>query len=104
MSFIFNTAFGQKFDAGKPRASLIPPGFTKLLIDVLEYGAAKYGENNWKNVADAHQRYYDALMRHVAAWWGGELCDEETGLHHLMHGACCIAFLVWLDLNAKTEK
>jgi len=39
-------------------------------------------------------RPYAALRRHMAAWWSGEDNDPETGLSHLSHAACCLAFLV----------
>ena len=84
---------GVKFDAGKTRFSLILRGFNRWLLKVLDYGAEKYGvDNNWQHVLDARRRYYDALMRHIAAWWDGEWLDPESGLPHLAHAAACIAF------------
>jgi hypothetical protein len=88
---------GQKHDAQKPRHSLLPLGSVEGVIDVLEFGATKYGENNWQHVPNARTRYYDAAMRHLGAWWGGERLDAESGLPHLAHAACCILFLMWGD-------
>ena len=87
---------GKKFDAGKLRHSLIPPGALNEIIAVLEHGASKYGEHNWKHVDDAHTRYYDAAHRHLAAWWGGGWIDEESECHHLAHAVCCLIFLMAL--------
>ena len=56
-------AEGAKYDAGKLRWSLIPLGVMDDYLKVLEFGAAKYAENNWQHVPDANRRYYDALMR-----------------------------------------
>lgn len=84
---------GVKFDAGKPRYDLVPPEFEDALAKVLTFGAAKYGDRNWEN-GMKWGRPYAALRRHMAAWWGGEDADPETGLSHLWHAACCIAFLV----------
>jgi hypothetical protein len=39
-------------------------------------------------------RVFGAMMRHSWAWWRGERTDPESGLPHLHHAACCIAFLM----------
>ncbi len=90
---------GMKNDKSKLRASLLPKGTLNAVIRVLEFGATKYRENNWKHVPDAKTRYYDAMHRHIDAWWGGEQKDPETGEHHLAHATCCAMFLMWLDFN-----
>lgn len=53
----------------------------------------KTGERNWE-LGMKWGRPYAALRRHMAAWWKGEHKDPETGMSHLWHAACCIAFLV----------
>ena len=88
---------GQKFDTNKPRMSLLPKGALNAVIRVLEFGATKYQENNWKHVPEAKTRYYDAMQRHIEAWWSGEQKDPETGEHHLAHAICCGMFLWWFD-------
>ena len=88
---------GRKDDAGKLRYSLIPVGPLRAIAEVLDFGARKYGADNWKRVPDARARYTDALMRHVEAWRDGERRDAETGLPHLAHAACCLLFLLWVD-------
>lgn len=88
---------GKKFDVGKLRWSLLPPGAVENVIRVLEHGAKKYGEHNWQKVTPGRQRYYDAVMRHMEAWWGGQKLDPDSGLPHLAHAACSIAFLLWFD-------
>ena len=90
---------GRKFDIGKLRHSLLPPGVLKEVIKVLEYGATKYAPDNWKHVSDGRRRYYDAALRHIDAWYSGEKTDSETDLHHLAQAMCCLMFLVWLDEN-----
>jgi hypothetical protein len=88
---------GMKFDNAKHRWSLLPSGTVQQIIAVLEFGAAKYKENNWQHVDRGPERYYDALMRHVHAWRDGEKNDSESGLHHLAHAGCCLLFMLWLD-------
>jgi hypothetical protein len=86
---------GTKYDGGKMRYSLLPKGVVSDIVQVLEYGAGKYGSNNWQGLPDFEDRYYDAMMRHVAAYRAGERCDWESGLPHLAHAMCNLAFLLW---------
>lgn len=94
---------GTKNDAGKPRWSLLPLGFVRGVVEVLEVGAAKYDVDNWQKVPDARRRYYDAAHRHIEAWWEGERDDADDGLHHLLHAGCCVAFAWWLDVHGAEE-
>lgn len=88
---------GIKHDTDKPRHSLLPAGTVGQIVQVLEHGARKYAIDNWQCVPDARTRYFDALHRHVEAWWRGERTDPESGMHHLAHAGCCVLFLLWLD-------
>lgn len=88
-----------KADAGKPRLSLMP---TQIIFDVVairEYGNAKYpegGPDNWKGVEP--ERYRDAAFRHFLAYLNDPYgVDKESGLPHLWHLACNIAFLCELE-------
>lgn len=89
---------GAKHDRGKPRWSLLPSSILTVLR-VAEYGAQKYSLDNWQLVDDARRRYFDALQRHVWAWWSGEMNDPESGEHHLAHATCCALYLIWFDAN-----
>lgn len=87
---------GAKADAGKPRPSLVPPSLVWAVARVREYGCAKYHDpDNWRRVEP--KRYRDALYRHWLAYLDGEELDPESGLPHLWHVACNIAFLIELD-------
>jgi len=88
---------GTKLDQSKPRWSLLPSGTISQVIAVLEYGAQKYSVGNWIGVPDAKTRYYDAAMRHIESWHGGENNDPESGLPHLAHTICCLLFLMWFE-------
>jgi hypothetical protein len=90
---------GVKFDSGKLRYDLIPPEVEEAIAAVLTFGANKYGERNWE-LGMSWGRPYAALRRHMAAWWSGEDKDPETGMSHLAHAACCIAFLVSFEARA----
>ena len=88
---------GRKDDSAKRRYSLLPKGTVNSVVDVLEFGSKKYADNNWQKVPNAKTRYYDAALRHIDAWFGGEIKDIETGLPHLAHAICCLMFLMWFD-------
>lgn len=53
-------------------------------------GARKYGRHNYRAVGTRSSVYYDAIIRHLTAWWEGEDIDPESGVHHLMKAAACI--------------
>jgi len=84
---------GVKFDEGKPPYHLLAPELLEATASVLSSGAEKYGERNWEG-GMSWSRPFAALMRHMWAWWRGENTDDETGMSHLWHAACCIMFLI----------
>jgi hypothetical protein len=95
---------GKKFDQEKLRFSLLPFKSLELITEVLEFGAKKYDVNNWMYVTDPKTRYFNALMRHLIAWWQGEKHDPETRLLHLAHAGCCILFLLWFEFYSTTSE
>jgi hypothetical protein len=94
---------GQKFDSDKPQWHLVQPLSMQEYIKVLTYGAEKYASDNWRKVPDGKKRYFSALLRHVWAWWLGEVRDQESGYHHLAHAMCCLAFLLEPELEAEAQ-
>ena len=90
---------GIKFDKDKQRWDLLPTIAVAEVVGVLTYGARKYAPDNWRHVAGWKWRYYGAAMRHLVAWWLGEMIDPESGKHHLAHAVCCLLFATELDLS-----
>lgn len=88
-----------KADAGKPKLTLVPRKILTAVARVREYGNKKYGSSeNWKQVEI--ERYRDAAFRHFLAYLDDpEGLDEESGLPHLWHLACNIAFLCEMEEN-----
>lgn len=84
----------QKFDFDKVRLELLPPEFLEGIGKVLTFGAKKYAAGNWAS-GDGFDwsRLYGALLRHMMAWANGEDIDPESGLSHLYHAGCMLAFL-----------
>lgn len=83
---------GTKHDSGKPEIGLVSHIFLFGLATVLTYGARKYGAQNWRQGL-AYSRLFNAIMRHLWAWWGGQECDPESGLPHLDHAAAGLMML-----------
>lgn len=95
-----------KADAGKPKLTLVPQRIIYAIAAIREYGNRKYpegGPDNWKEVEP--ERYRDAAFRHLLAYivdpYG---MDPESGLPHLWHLACNIAFLCELEKEAYEEE
>ena len=92
-----------KADAGKAQLTLVPREIIWDIAQIRMYGTKKYKDpDNWKKVETV--RYQDAAMRHFLAYLDNpESVDEESGLPHLWHLACNIAFLCerYKDDNSK---
>ena len=90
---------GIKHDGDKPMWHLLPFDALAYVVRVMSFGAGKYGPDNWRDLDAPSDRYFSALMRHVAAWRAGEHLDPETGLPHLAHAATNAIFLLWFELQ-----
>ena len=86
-----------KADYGKAKLSLVPRRIIWDVAAIREYGEKKYGSaENWKAVEP--ERYRDAAYRHFMKYLDDpEGVDKESGLPHLWHLACNIAFLCELE-------
>jgi hypothetical protein len=94
---------GVKHDADKLRFDLIPPDAMTAIAAVLTYGAVKYADRNWEKGMD-RARLRAAAERHRIADLMGEERDDETGLPHKAHEACCILMELALFLrNVGTD-
>lgn len=86
-----------KADAGKLRLTLVPRQIIRDIAAVREFAVnGKYKDpDNWKQVEP--ERYWEATLRHIlAAWDNYRAIDPESGLKHISHAACNIAFLLEL--------
>lgn len=92
-----------KHDEGKPRPTLVPVSLIDAVTTIREYGCRKYSDpENWRKVEP--QRYRDALYRHWLAYLSGEKTDQESGLPHLWHIACNVAFLIEMEGNNENNQ
>ena len=86
-----------KTDAGKIRPTLVPTEAIWAIAEIREYGSKKYGDSeNWQMVEV--ERYRAAAFRHWLHYLedpSGR--DRESGLPHLWHCLCNLAFLAELE-------
>lgn len=81
-----------KFDNNKLRLELVPTEAVEGVTRVLENGAEKYGDYNWRQ-GMTWSRLIGATLRHFFAFIRGIDLDEESGLPHLDHAICNLMFL-----------
>lgn len=92
---------GRKDDGGKLRWDLLPLDVVEKLVEIYEFGANKYGENNWRTIENGYKRCRAALFRHLTAYDKGEHVDQESGKSHLAHAAWNALSMVYF---AEREK
>ena len=91
---IINADGGKKEDGNKTRYDLLPLAVLRGMAQVMTFGAAKYGQDNWQKV-ELH-RYIAALHRHLdAVLLEGEGLDKDTKLPHAYHFATNAIFIAW---------
>lgn len=85
-----------RYDQGKNEFhhfdTYFDPGFAAEIGRAFDYGARKYGRNNWQK-GMSWSRCLNSGRRHLFAWWRGEVYDKESGIHHLALLTCSIMFL-----------
>lgn len=89
-----------KKDAGKLRWSLLPVDALEETIRVLEFGAIKYGPNQWRELPEFEwTRILDALERHLNKLKRGIDRDDESGLLEAGHLACNALFILEMMIH-----
>lgn len=78
------------------RFSLLPWEAVHALAEHFGRGASKYADRNWER-GYAWSLSFDALNRHLCAWWMGEDNDPELGSSHLIAVAWHALALWWFQ-------
>ena len=67
------------------------------LAEHFGFGAEKYAKHNFRRGYD-WSLSYNACMRHLLQFWGGEDIDEETGSKHVVAAAWhCLCMATFMD-------
>ncbi len=75
-----------------PLSTISAPVMSEVGLAMLE-GARKYGRHNYRAAGVRGSVYYDAIMRHMMAWWEGEDIDPDSGLSHIVKAIAGLAVL-----------
>lgn len=75
-----------------PMSTVSSPTMMEVGLAMLE-GARKYGRHNYRVAGISASVYYDALFRHMMAWWEGEDIDPDSGLSHVVKAIATLMVL-----------
>ena len=82
---------------------LLPYAALEEVTRAFEYGATKYGADNWRK-GNLYRKYAGATLRHVWSWLWGSDVDPESDVHHLAHAAANLMMLItWQDEGVGTD-
>ncbi|MDD5434888.1 MAG: DUF5664 domain-containing protein [Nitrospira sp.] len=78
------------------------PPLVELGLAMLE-GARKYGCHNYREMGVKASVYFDAVIRHIFAWWEGQDVDEDSGVSHVTKAIACLFVLRDAQLGGKCD-
>ena len=76
-----------RFNEGKPSLAYILQfkNPIKAIARIMEFGATKYADGNWRKGGKPDREYLDSMMRHLTDWVHGKKYDKDSGCSHLGH-------------------
>lgn len=80
--------------AKKAPIGVVPPALMIGAAEAMQTGAVKYGPFNYRENKVQAVTYYEAICRHLFAWFDGQEVAEDTGVHHLRHVAAGVGILL----------
>lgn len=81
----------------------VDPTALRILAQVAAFGGKKYERSNYLKGYD-WSLSFDALQRHLMAFWEGEDVDPESGLLHTAHASWhCLALTSFLTRGIGTD-
>lgn len=92
---------GLRFNSNKLRWSLVDFDALEPMVKVLEFGAQKYADHNWKKGLKTTE-VCESLIRHLTAYLRGEDNDQESKLPHVGHILCNAMFLSYIHRYQPT--
>lgn len=88
---------GAKQSASPYRCDLLPAQATLRVAEVLAYGAAKYGDNNWRGIPLSD--HINHVLTHLFAFLAGDVSDD-----HLGHAGCRMMMALEMHLEPELKK
>jgi len=93
-----------------PLSTVPEPVIAEVGLALFE-GARKYGRHNYRVSGILASVYYDALRRHIGAWWEGEDIDRDSQLSHVTKAISSLVVLrdammndMWVDDRPPKSK
>jgi hypothetical protein len=86
---------------GKPKMSGVPPVALLALGAAMQNGVDKYGKFNWRTTSVTASVFYDAMLRHLLAWYAGEDFADDSEVHHLAHLMAGAAIVLDAEMTNK---
>ena len=83
---VTNPKTGGEKGSKPAQVGAVDPASLLELASVAGMGSDKYARYNFARGVD-WSLFFDAMMRHSLAFWGGEDMDPESGLPHMAHAA-----------------
>lgn len=83
-----------------PTSTISAPVKAEVGVAMLE-GAMKYGRHNYRVSGVRASVYYDAVNRHMDAFWEGEDIDPDSGLPHISKAIAGLVVLRDAQLQDK---
>lgn len=83
-----------------PKSTVSVPVMAEVGVAMLE-GALKYGRHNYRLSAIRSSIYYDAVNRHLDAWWEGQDIDPDSNLSHITKAIAALTVLRDAQITGK---
>lgn len=76
----FSTGMQRDVQTDKPRYDLVDWPMIKRWAELMQRGAVKYGENNWKKAATVEEaeRFRASALRHLIQWFNRETDEDHA--------------------------
>src|SRR5580704_6584410 len=76
----YSTGMVRDVQTAKPRYDLVDWPMIKRWAELMERGARKYGEHNWKKAAteDEYNRFKSSALRHMVQYFQGETDEDHA--------------------------
>lgn len=99
---VFETGMQRDIQTNKPRYDLVDWPMIKRWAELMQRGALKYGEHNWKKATTVEEmdRFRASALRHLIQWFNGDRDEDHAAAVYFNVAG---AEMVQSKLDAKTS-